>query len=100
MLPLSGTDGRAARVGRRAGELLRREAAKPRAPCRTVRHPRTGSPVAPARPAGHTAGVKRKWQIVGKAVGLFGLVLVAAYLGRPYPPGSGIHWSNLDRIDD
>jgi hypothetical protein len=39
-------------------------------------------------------------QIVGQAVGLFVLVLVATYLGRPYPPGSGIHWSNLERIAD
>jgi hypothetical protein len=35
-----------------------------------------------------------------QAVGLIGLVLVAAYLGRPYPPGSGVHWANLDRITD
>ena len=42
----------------------------------------------------------RKWRIVGEAVGLSGLLLVAVYLGRPYPPGSGVHWSNLDRIDD
>jgi hypothetical protein len=39
-------------------------------------------------------------QTVGKAVGLFVLVLVATYLGRPYPPGPGNHWSNLERIAD
>jgi len=42
----------------------------------------------------------RRWHIVGQTVGLAVLVLLATYLGRPYPPGSGIHWSNLDRIDN
>jgi len=44
--------------------------------------------------------MKRKWRSFGEVIGLLGLVLVALYLGRPYPPGSGIHWSNLARIDD
>ena len=39
-------------------------------------------------------------QLVGQTVGLLGLVLVATYLGRPYPPGSGVHWSTLGRIDN
>jgi hypothetical protein len=42
----------------------------------------------------------RRWHIVGQTVGLTGLVLLATYLGRPYPPGSGVHGSNLDRIAD
>jgi hypothetical protein len=40
----------------------------------------------------------QKKYIVAEAVCLSGLLLAAAYLGRPYPPGSGVHWSNLDRI--
>jgi hypothetical protein len=42
----------------------------------------------------------RKRYIVAEAVCLSGLLLAATYLGRPYPPGSGVHWSNLDRIDN
>jgi hypothetical protein len=44
--------------------------------------------------------MKRNWRIIVEVIGLLGLVLVALYLGRPYPPGSGIHWSNLFRIDE
>jgi hypothetical protein len=58
------------------------------------------SPLARTRPAGHTAPMKRNWRVVVEVIGLVGLVLVALYLGRQYPPGSGIHWSNLERIDN
>jgi len=44
--------------------------------------------------------MKRNWRTIGEVVALLGIVLLALYLGRPYPPGSGIHWSNLERIDN
>jgi hypothetical protein len=43
-------------------------------------------------------GTSRKRRIAAGVVGLSGLVLVAAYLGCPDPPGPGIRWANVDRI--
>lgn len=42
----------------------------------------------------------QKRQFVVKVIGLCVLALAVVYLGRPYPPGSGVHWSNLFRIEN
>src|SRR4051812_34315004 len=43
--------------------------------------------------------MRKRW-IIAEAAVLSGLVFAVAYLGRPYPPGSGVHWANVDRVAD
>jgi hypothetical protein len=36
--------------------------------------------------------------IIAGAVGLIGLAVLLAYLGRPYPPAPGGWWTSVDRV--
>jgi hypothetical protein len=41
----------------------------------------------------------RVWALAAAAILMLGLGIGLAYLGRPYPPGPGVRWDNLERIE-
>jgi hypothetical protein len=42
---------------------------------------------------------RRAYWIAGVVIALAGLMALCAYLGRPYPPGPGVTWANVERIE-
>jgi uncharacterized protein YuzE len=42
---------------------------------------------------------RRKYWISGAVIALAGFVALCVYLSRPYPPGPGVTWANVERIE-
>jgi hypothetical protein len=40
----------------------------------------------------------KRWRVIAGLVVLVVVGAAVAYLGRPYPPGPGGRWANLDRV--